>query len=332
MTGGNKAVAALLAAGAGVAAWAALTLREASQAVEQAAEQEAAAGRVSFERRAWAPAGAGLTMPPAKQDLRDAAWFAGSLWLAGKGGLGRYTSDGALERQWVVGADLPSAPLTTLAVGLDPRDSQPALFAGTAGEGLLVVGEDGRMELARAEEQTARDIQALLPLADGRLLIGTQQHGVLRYDASGMGPLNEALSSGHVVALAGAPEEIWIATLDEGLIRYHGGAIDRIDEHSGLPDKRLLSLAAEGDEVFAGTAVGIAELVDGKLSRTLADGFFSSALAASNSTLLVGTLEEADRRRSARPRTSRGAGMPCGTGSARCEAPSHAGSEPFAAP
>ncbi|MCB1018955.1 MAG: hypothetical protein KDC27_03450, partial [Acidobacteria bacterium] len=183
-------------------------------------------------------------------------------------------------------------PLTALAVGLDPRESRPALFAGTAGEGLLIVSEDGRMELVRAEEQAARDIEALLPLSDGRLLIGTQQRGVVRYDAAGMGPLDDALAGGHVVALAGEPEEIWIATLDDGLIRYHGGAIERIDDHSGLPDKRLLSLAVQGERVFAGTAVGVAELVDGKLARTPADGFFASALAASDSTLYVGTLEE----------------------------------------
>ena len=284
------AVAAIVVAAAAV--WAGLALREASGALERGRETVAQAGRFAFERRAWQPPASGFEMLPARQDLRDAAWFAGSLWLAGSGGLGRYAAGGGLERQWLVGSDLPAAPLTALAVGLDPRESKPALFASTAGEGLLIVREDGAFEQVHSEAQQARDIVALLPLADGRLLLGTQQAGVLVYDASGLSVLHEELGAGHVIALAGEPEEIWIATLDRGLVRFRAGAIERFGEQQGLPDRRLLSLAAAGGSVYAGTAVGIAELEDGELKRTLGEGFFASALWADGSELSIGTLEE----------------------------------------
>ena len=191
-----------------------------------------------------------------------------------------------------MGADLPAAPLTALATGLDPRSGGPALFAATAGEGLLVIDEGGRMEWMRAGDQPARDILALLPLADGRILLGTQQAGVLVYSATGLSPLHEELASVHVVALAGTPEQIWIATLEQGLVRFQAGGIERFDEQSGLPDKRVLALAFAGDSVFAGTPVGVAELEDGKLRRTLGDGFFASALWTDGDALQVGTLDE----------------------------------------
>lgn len=293
MTGRSKAAAGLAAlAAAGALLWAGLTVREASSAIERAGEAVTAAGRIAFERRAWEGPSGGFEIVSARQDLRDAAWFAGSLWLAGKGGLGRYSPEGALMRQWLVGPDLPAAPLTALAAGLDPRDGGPGLFAATAGEGLLIVSEAGRIELMRAAEQTARDITAVLPLADGRVLLGTQQSGVLVYSAAGLGFLHEELGRGHVVALAGTPEQIWIATLEDGLVRFQAGAIERFDEHSGLPDKRVLSLAFEGGSIFAGTSVGVAELREGTPRRTLADGFFASALWADGERLSVGTFEE----------------------------------------
>ena len=289
-----------------------MAFREASSAVRQAETAVRDATRIDFERRGWTPGG-GFAIVPATQDLRDAAWFAGSVWLAGSGGLARYSPDGRLERQWTAGADLPGAPLTALAVGLDPRGGGPALFAATAGEGLLIVDGGGRLEHVRSAQQSAQDILALLPLPDGRLLLGTQQAGVLVYDSAGLGYLHRDLSSGHAVALAGTPEQIWIATLNDGLIRFQAGAIERFDERSGMPDRRLLSLAFSRDRVFAGAAVGVAELVDGIPRRTLADGFFASALWTDGASLHAGTLQEGiveiplDRSRNAsvqRPRST----------------------------
>jgi len=306
------AAATLVVAGAGL--WAGLTLRQASSAIGAGRVDVAQEGRFAFERRVLEPGGGDWELPLARQDWRDAAWFAGSLWLAGKGGLSRYGGEGALERQWLVGADLPPAPLTALAVGLDPSDSAPALFAATAGEGLLIVGGDGRIEQVRADEQAARDILAVLPLADGRILLGTQQAGVLVYDAAGLSVLHPELAAGHVVAVAGASEELWIATLDDGLARFRAGAIERFGEQDGLPDRRLLSLAVAGDAVFAGTAVGVAEIEAGELRRTLADGFFASALWANDATLSIGTLQEGVAEVPLGRSRVGGAARPAGTG------------------
>ena len=287
-----KAAALAAVACAGAAIWAVTALHRASSALSEAGEATAEATRIDFQRGGWEPAGAVYQMLPARPDLCCAEWFGGSLWLAGRGGLLRYSPEGELVRMWQVGADLPPAPITALATGLDPRGEGPALFAATAGEGLLIVGEQGRVELLRAAGHEARDILSLLPLSDGRILLGTQQAGVLVYSGAGLTSLHQELSSGHVVALAGSPEEIWIATLDEGLMRFRAGAIERFDEQSGLPDRRVLSLSAMDGAAFAGTAVGVAEIEDGAFRRTLADGFFASALWASGDGLQVGTLEE----------------------------------------
>ena len=99
----GKAAAALATAAAGGLVWAGLAFREASSAIELGREAVEKAGRIAFERRAWEPLASAFTIDPARQDLRDAAWFAGSLWLAGSGGLARYSPEGALERQWLRG-------------------------------------------------------------------------------------------------------------------------------------------------------------------------------------------------------------------------------------
>ena len=94
----------------------------------------------------------------------------------------------------------------------------------------------------------------------------------------------------HITALAGEDGNIWIGTLDSGVFHYRGGKLEEL--LSALPDPQVLSLAVANDATYVGTPLGVVEFRDGLRRRTLADGFFASALACGGGILHVGTQDE----------------------------------------
>src|ERR1700722_15002311 len=197
----------------------------------------------------------GLESIGAPAVFNDATVFEGHLYIAGPSGLTKYDgASGLIAARYRVGAELPPAPLTSLAVGLAGDSQGPELWIGTWGEGLAAF--DGRaFRQIRADDAKLRKITAILPLDTGRILIGTEKAGVLVYDGHALAP-------------------------------FHSSVADV------LPDKQILSLALSGETIYAGTGVGIAEIRGGKLARVLAPGYFAQSLLARDDKLWMGTLEE----------------------------------------
>src|SRR5258708_7850410 len=106
---------------------------------------------------------------------------------------------------------------------------------------------------------------------------------------------------------AGDDADLWVATLDRGLLHWRAGAAETIAD--ALPDKTVLSLAASGDAVYAGTALGVAELRGGVVARTLAPGYFAQSLYAADGKLWMGTLEEGMLEVPLDARAARGVGL-----------------------
>ncbi len=274
-----------------------VTFQQARRSLRQADEDVRAESIVAFERKLWTGPGPGVEAIPAAPGFRDAVRFSGRLYLAGAGGVRIFDPSGGPEGAWRPGLEAPPAPITDLAVGLDPVTGRTTLLAATAGEGLLAISANGALEQIRAVSPADRDLTALLPLDDGRILLGTQQAGVLVYDSGGMAPLHAGLRDLHVTALAGDESELWIGTLDEGVVRFAGGAIERISPEAGLPDRHVLSLAIDDGVVYAhnvyvGTAGGVAEIRNGQVVRTLAEGVIASALAVDAGRLIVGSFDQ----------------------------------------
>ena len=138
------------------------------------------------------------------------------------------------------------------------------------------------------------------------MLLGTDKVGLLAFDGRRLTPAHPELADVSVTALAGTDADVWIGTLDRGVWRWRAGGVDRFDERSGLPDSRVLSIATSGDRTYVGTALGVAEFVDGRYTRTLAPGLFASAVAVRHDSLLVGTLDASLAEIPLGPRTSRG--------------------------
>ncbi len=231
---------------------------------------------------------AGLESVGAPAVFKDATIFNGHLFIAGPAGLSEY-HDGALVHQYRPGAELPSAPVTALAIGVAGDSHAPELWIATNGEGLVAF--DGRsFRQIRAEDARFRKITSLLALETGRILMGTEKSGVIVWDGRELKPFHVSLTDVQVTALAGDDASLWIGTIDRGLLHWHAGALDAIADE--LPDKQVLSIAVNSDTVYAGTGLGVAEIRDGKFTRTLAQGYLAQSLFVADSRLFIGTLDE----------------------------------------
>jgi ligand-binding sensor domain-containing protein len=224
---------------------------------------------------------------------RDAAILDGHIFLAGPSGIWEYAPGGRQLNEYLVGADLPSAEPTRMAAGLARGAPGSVLYVVTSGEGLLIY--DPKREAftqIRADERRFRDLTAVLPLTTGQVLLGTGRDGVLVYDGEQLAPFHPAIAKLQVTALAGNETELWVGTLDRGVIRFRAGESHAFSEPDGLPDPQVLSIAANETAAYVGTPIGVAEFKSGEFARTLADGFFANSLLVHGNRLVIGTLDE----------------------------------------
>jgi hypothetical protein len=229
----------------------------------------------------------GITAPAV---FKSVAAFQGDIYLAGPAGLFAYSPAGSLEHIYRTGMDLPSAALGQMAVGMPADSRQPELLIATSGAGIVAFdGHTFRQILAKSEE--ARAVTAVLPLASGRLLIGTAKLGLLIYDGKTLKRFHSTTNNIYVTALAGSEAELWVGTLNDGLLHWQGGQTERISEEQGLPDRRVEQIALVDGRAYVGTPMGVAEVRDGKIARILAKGRYAHALLAVGDSLLVGQVE-----------------------------------------
>lgn len=257
-------------------------------------EQRAAesARTLKFVSRPLAPAiDTGFEWLSAPAQFREAAEFDGHIYIAASAGLTEYDGQGHALREFRVGRELPSSPLTRLIVAALSDARRPELIVGTDGAG--VIAFDGTsLRQVLPERPEARDVTALLVLSSGQLLIGTQKAGLLTYDGSELKPFHATLANVPVTELAGADSDLWVGTPDRGVAHFHGGTTDWFSETNGLPDAHVYAIAVAGDRAFVGTATGIAEFSAGQFVRVLAPGVFVRSLLVKDGSLLAGTMDD----------------------------------------
>ncbi len=175
------------------------------------------------------------------------------------------------------------------AVLADARE--PELILATANDGLLAF--NGRtFRQVFPYDSDVRALTAILPDASGHLLLGTKRRGVLVYDGKKVAALHSTLKDVYVTALAGNESDLWVGTLDRGVLHFHAGATDSFSESQGLPDPQVQSLAVLGDATYVGTPLGVAVFNAGRFSRVLAPGVLATALLATGKELFVGTEDQ----------------------------------------
>jgi len=94
-----------------------------------------------------------------------------------------------------------------------------------------------------------------------------------------------------VVELAGTGSDLWVGTMDQGVVHWIAGRAEKFSEAEGLPDKQVFSIALNGSSVYIGTAVGVAEFDGGEFKRVIAPGVFARTLYIGGSKLLIGGFE-----------------------------------------
>ncbi len=270
---------------------AAVIRRNAQRTLEDSAREVRQASALPFTLTPILPTAAalGLQSFDIHGDFKAFALFEGDWLVCNRSTLFRYNQQGDLLQTWRVGLDLPAFPLTGLAVrrGIP----QPELWVATDGAGSLIW--DGRTFRQLAPQSAPlRKETALLPLSDGRMLIGTLTAGLYVTDTREFSVFRDELKTSAVTALArgATSEEIWIGTRDQGIWLWRAGTLNHF--LTELPDPQVLSIFGDEAGVWVGTANGVAEFVGGRFRRRLAAGLIATALAQSAGTLWVSTVDE----------------------------------------
>lgn len=262
------------------------TLWQAGRAFDDSQQAAAQSGRSALSVAAFQrtpPAGFEPVGGPAA--FRDVAVFAGSLFLCGPGGVWRYDTEGRVLASYRAGLELPPAPAVSLAVARLGDAGAEELLIATAGEGVLAFNGREFRQLRPAAARL-RQVSALLPLADGKLLWGTAQGGLWLYEGGELRVFHPQLKDAAVTALAGDAADLWVGTLQNGAWHVRGGRATKV--HQG----RVNAVVREDARAWLGTPLGMVAVSGDRVERTWAAGTFVQTMLLADGEMTVGTLED----------------------------------------
>ena len=276
------AAAGILALAAGIVGW------RASRALRISGEEVRAERDLHFVVRGLAtPQNIRFEAVSAPAVFLQAARFQEHLYIASPAGLLEYDSAGAPLRQFAVGRELPFSPLVALAPAVLADSREPELLLATAQDGVLAFNGRNFRQIY-PNDPDDRAITSFLPVPSGHLLIGTKKRGGLLYDGKRLSSLHTTLSNRYVQALAGGESDLWVGTLNQGVLHWHAGTTESFGEEQGLPDSQVQSIAVSKKKTYVGTVLGVAEFDRGRFSRVLAPGVLVTSLLLSGDSLIEG--------------------------------------------
>lgn len=214
------------------------------------------------------------------------------LWLATEGeGLILQSPDGS-RRQFIQDNGLPANAVHSLY-----EDTQGQIWVGTAA-GLAMI--DANLMLSTPFHDTLTSpVFALAAGDDQQLLIGTES-GL--YKLNKQQQLVQLLADVPVSTLL--PEdsgELWIGTVDRGLLRLYQNKLEQLSIEQGLPNNRILALLRDKEHsLWVGTNGGVFRLRDAPFTtyttkQGLADNYVRTVLSDGKNCVYVGSSRGLDR-------------------------------------
>ena len=206
-------------------------------------------------------------IPAMEQDAR------GNLWIAGAKSLMHF--DGRNWRRIKTETQKPKAGITALEV-----DGQ-GIWIATYGEGLWRFEADSLRPVDLGIWIPDGIVQALCRDAEGRIWLGTQTDGLLRYrpedgNIQHFGE-RDGLSNNHIRSLYSDPwGNLWIGSSGAGFSRFSGESFQHFNQRSGLPGRNVYALAEDtAGRIWLSTSAGGVACLDGMrvIDYSRAEGF-----------------------------------------------------------
>ncbi|MBV2130053.1 ligand-binding sensor domain-containing diguanylate cyclase [Arsukibacterium indicum] len=208
------------------------------------------------------------------------------LWLATEGeGVVVQTPDGR-RRQFTEDNGLPANAAHSIF-----EDHLGQIWVGTMA-GLALI--DNSLTLSRPlSSQLTAPVFALAADSQQQLLIGTER-GLFQLDQQQQ--LTELLAGVPVATLlAETSGELWIGTVDRGLLRLYGNKVEQLSIEQGLPNNRVLALWRDKERsLWVGTNGGMFRLRDAPFTtysseQGLADNYVRTVMSDGAACVYVGS-------------------------------------------
>lgn len=183
------------------------------------------------------------------------------------GDLGIFRFDGS--RFEMLSLPTGIAPSVATSVLADPE--RGSVWVGTSAAGLLEWSPDAFRPLTTTPPLDGDFVQGLFKDRAGRLWVQTLAYGKLQYLEDGTLHVLDrgtGFDARLAYAYADGPEgAVWIGSLDDGLVRFREGNLERWTTREGLTSNRITALLAEPDgALWIGTAdAGVMRLREGRV-------------------------------------------------------------------
>jgi diguanylate cyclase (GGDEF)-like protein len=213
---------------------------------------------------------------------------AGRLWIATESdGLERLDADGSRHR-FLVADGLAANGVHSLA-----EDDRGRLWIGTA-LGVSVFESGALRSLPVDAGLPSGRVFALHAWAE-ELLVGTER-GPYTYDGHRFEALHAELVGDAVTSITRARDgELWLGTVNRGLVRISAAGVERFGVDRGLPNNRVLALLRDRDgHIWAGTNGGLMRFRSAPFStytraQGLPDDYVRAVMEHSNGSVWIGT-------------------------------------------
>lgn len=226
----------------------------------------------------------------AQEEIMDALLDGkGRLWVATESaGVSRVGKDDRVV-QFNVRSGMPSDVLYGLLL-----DRDGSVWAATA-SGLVHFVGDRPEVYGPASGLPAAPIFRLVQLASGELLVGTER-GIYRRQGGRFVLLSPQLPDDGVPSMAqDAAGNLWVGTVNNGLLRVGKSGVERFSTMRGLPNNRVAALLVDREgSIWVGTNAGLLRLGDAAFStfngdQGLSDDYVRALYEARDGGIWIGT-------------------------------------------